>query len=89
MQKNEAAYLLAVGVLLLAIFSLSLNRYSQLTGLWHKAAATESSGKPRTINIAQIRTLINQGQLAGHEAKFYTPSPGIEEAQLPALPSKN
>lgn len=81
------AYLLAVGILLLTIVSLSLARYSELAGLWREAKTPATMGKPRTVNVEQIRLLMNQGKLADQEAKFYTTSPTIEE-QPPILPNK-
>ncbi len=87
MKKIEMAYLLAVGTLLLVIFTLSLARYSELAGVWHESPATASMGKPRTVNVEQLRLLLKQGKLADQEAKFYTTSPTIEE-QPPALPNK-
>ncbi|MBU1565959.1 MAG: hypothetical protein KJ630_10065 [Proteobacteria bacterium] len=87
MRKIEAAYLVAVGTMALVIFTLSLHRCNELRGLWQDSTTSASIGKPRTVNVEEIRLLMKQGKLSDKEAKFYTSSPALEE-QLPVLPSK-
>jgi hypothetical protein len=87
MKRIETAYLMAVGTLLLVIFTLSLHRCSELIRVWHESTTAASIGKPRTVNVEQIRLLINQSKPPNQEAKFYTTAPAIDELP-PTIPSK-
>ena len=87
MKRIETAYLVAVATMLLMVFALSLHRGIKLKGLWHESTTAATIGKPRAINVEQIRLLINQGKLSDKEARFYTTSPALEELP-PALPNK-
>jgi len=75
MKKAETVYCIAVATLFVLITALSLQRYSNLTGGVLINAAVASIGKPRAVNVEQIRQLIDQGKLAEKEAVFYTTSP--------------
>lgn len=87
MKRIETAYLIAVATMLLIVFTLSLHRGSELKNLWHESTTAATIGKPRAINVEQIHLLMNQGKLSDKEARFYPPSPALEEPP-PSLPSK-
>lgn len=87
MRKNEIAYLFLVTTMVLAIFALSLHRFSEIKGSSHEGPATKSMGRPRNINSEQMRILINQGRLSNKDAKFSTADPAMERPQQ-AMPSK-
>lgn len=87
MKRIERAYLVAVATIVVMFFTLSLHRCSELKGLWYDSPTTASIGKPRAVNVEQIRLLMTRGKLSDKEAKFYTASPALEGLP-PALPSK-
>jgi hypothetical protein len=87
MKRIESVYLVAVATMLLMVVILSLHRCSELKGLWLESTTAASIGKPRTVNVEQIRLLMNQGKLSDKEAGFYTTSPALKEP-TPATPSK-
>ncbi len=87
MKKIETAFILAVTTMVMMVFILSLNRCSKLQGLWHESSTAASIGKPRTVDVEQIRLLMNQGKLSDQEANFYTTAPVLEELP-PAFSSR-
>jgi len=57
--------------LLVSGLSLSRLRYALPEVLRESASSVESGGKPRDVDIQQIRTLIEQGRLSNREAEHY------------------
>ncbi len=73
MQKNEKIFLLTVAAVALLFCALTL---SQTHGLLAQSALESttpagSAGTPRTLDLNQIKQMIQQNSLSDHEADFY------------------
>ncbi len=73
MQKNEKIFILAVAAVALIFCALTLSQTRGLLAqsVLESTAPAGSAGTPRTLDLQQIKQMIQQQNLSDHEADFY------------------